>query len=601
MFNLIEINLDDLKSRNWEDTLNEITDRTCNSYTFAFSKAAKEAEENAEDKDHQIFILFQGFTSLMLREADKDHPFIPSVILANGSRSAMITDFSERQLDLFKEWLPLCIDSELKSRIADVIWTRKRQGNHLVAEIAIEAYLESAKILFESKYPHQGVERISRAFYLSVSLGRSSKWFSKILMEVDFLIEKYSKQNLNFVGDLINLTLDYRHDGFEGLVGTLDSLVNYFQQQKNWFVARDMLELKAKIYRKMKEVEQNFSTLERISDLYVQEADEVLQSGRGHMLAAHHIQSAIEALRKVPNTHNKQQELHKVLLDYQQKSLSEFKRVSAEMDLTEPVEIAIEKVKDKPFLEALIVFSMLSSPSKKSVIEKHVEELITQAPLYSLIGSTQIDSKGRVIAQKPSMLSDNPDVVAQAKMAEMYSWAMREQQASGMILHAVRLYILMEHNPTLEDMMQLVIHNPFVPSGRERIFARGYLYGFQGDYLAALHFLVPQLENSIRYVLNNTGVVTSGLNSDGIQEEYDLGRLLDMPDLINIFGEDLVFHLKGIFVERFGLNFRNLYAHGLLDENDFQSSNAVYIWCVMLRLCCLPIISRMNENTNKTQ
>lgn len=590
MFSNIIINLDDLKSQNWEDVLKDIPDRTCDLFSLAFNKAAREAEENNDEKSKHILMLFQGMTSMMMHDSEKSHPFTPSIILANGSRSAAISDFSDEQLDLFKEWLSVCVDPELKSRIADIIWTRKRQGNHLVAEAAIEAYIESALRMFESEFPHRGVERISRALHLSVNLGRNSSLFLKVVKQIEQLAEKYAKQNSNFVVSLIQLMIEYYQGDVSNFIVITESLATYHENQKNWFVARDSLELKARLHRKMKDVAKELLTLERISQSYIQESDEAIKSGQGYMLAAHHVQSAIEALRRVPNTSDKQRELHRVLLGYQEKSLQEFGQVSAEMDLTKPVELAIEQIKGKTLVNALFSLAMLASPIKKSRLEGSVEEMTRQAPLYSILGSNHVDSKGRIVAQKPSMLSDNPDIVTQAKMAEMYSWALREQQAIGMILHAARLHFLVEHNPTLDDMFSLVIHNPFVPAGRERIYARGLLYGVQGDYLAALHFLLPQLENSIRYVLNNMNIITSGLNSDGIQEEYDLGRLLDMPELLKVFGEDLVFELKGIFVERFGSNYRNLFAHGLLDEDSFSSSHAVYVWCVILRICCLPII-----------
>jgi hypothetical protein len=112
-----------------------------------------------------------------------------------------------------------------------------------------------------------------------------------------------------------------------------------------------------------------------------------------------------------------------------------------------------------------------------------------------------------------------------------------------------------------------------------------------------LHFLIPQIENSIRYVLNRDGVITSGLNKEGIQEEFDLNKLLDMPETTKKFHEDLLFGLKGTLISKFGRNFRNLLAHGLLDYDNFLSYDAVYVWWLILKIICMPIFAQ-KESTD---
>jgi hypothetical protein len=159
--------------------------------------------------------------------------------------------------------------------------------------------------------------------------------------------------------------------------------------------------------------------------------------------------------------------------------------------------------------------------------------------------------------------------------------------------------LLLEHTFDLRDFLELTANNPFIPPGRELIFARGFHAGFQGNFLEALHLLIPQVENSLRHLLNRQGVVTSGLSPEGIQEELDLNALLEKPELKDILGEDLVFDLQGILTSRFGSNFRNLMAHGLLDQQAFYSYSAIYIWWLLLRICCLPLIIAQRQEEIK--
>jgi hypothetical protein len=111
----------------------------------------------------------------------------------------------------------------------------------------------------------------------------------------------------------------------------------------------------------------------------------------------------------------------------------------------------------------------------------------------------------------------------------------------------------------------------------------------------ALHLLTPQIENSIRAIFISNGVITSKLGSDDRQDERDLGWMLPRPEMASIFGEGMAFDLRGLLVERFGLNLRNDIARGLLTEPQMFTEGAVYAWWLTLRLCCFPIVVAKQE------
>jgi hypothetical protein len=152
-------------------------------------------------------------------------------------------------------------------------------------------------------------------------------------------------------------------------------------------------------------------------------------------------------------------------------------------------------------------------------------------------------------------------------------------------IEPARFAILEEHSIRRRDLFFLVAHNPFVPPGHEGIYLRGLQAGFFGDWLIAIHLLIPQIEASIRYVFQQRGIVTSTLESDETQKERDLNQLLWMPGLEEIFGANIAFDLRGILVERFGDNMRNECAHGLMQESAFYQPTAVYLWWLVLHLC----------------
>ena len=88
----------------------------------------------------------------------------------------------------------------------------------------------------------------------------------------------------------------------------------------------------------------------------------------------------------------------------------------------------------------------------------------------------------------------------------------------------------------------------------------------------------------VRYHLKAAGACTTVLDKDGTEAEINLGALLDKPEALLVFGEDLVFEMRAMFCESRGPNFRHHLAHGLLEDRDFETAFAVYAWCLALRL-----------------
>jgi hypothetical protein len=82
------------------------------------------------------------------------------------------------------------------------------------------------------------------------------------------------------------------------------------------------------------------------------------------------------------------------------------------------------------------------------------------------------------------------------------------------------------------------------------------------------------------------------MQEDGVQQDMSLATLLALPECTTIFGEDLVFDLRALMTERFGSNIRGRLAHGLVDDDEFGSLDS-YLWWIVLRLCCISVVARV--------
>jgi len=56
-------------------------------------------------------------------------------------------------------------------------------------------------------------------------------------------------------------------------------------------------------------------------------------------------------------------------------------------------------------------------------------------------------------------------------------------------------------------------------------------------------------------------------------------------ELADLLGENLVFDLEGLLVQRFGSNLRNEVSHGLLNIDRFGQGPVLYLWWLALKLC----------------
>jgi hypothetical protein len=585
-----ELSVEYLQSVDWETPIRDVSPNICDSFYRHFFQAARSAEEHENTKEQLVFNLLGNVSSLYLKPDEKYVPFGP-IATFGDRRSADIGDFTEEEIEILKLLTGILKEKDLIARLSDVIWVIQRKNNFRFAELAIDNYLLCGETQVFGDMYNYGIERLTRALRLTASLGRQSDRYSRVIQKIDSLVEPFLPKHNSPVSELIKLLLEHHAGDSQKLARSAELCAVDAETVSNWYVAGHYWEIKAQCHRVIKDVEQEYQALQRLAITYVKTAEDSIVQRRGHGIAARHIQSAIEVLRRSPDTKKQQEQLHKTMLDYQQKSLDEFGRIQSKpIDLTPEIENFISYIKDKDFLDAIIALALHINLVSKKNISAFVDEMVHKSPFLALISTNLINADGKIVGLRGSMFTGSEKEMSQAKEAEMFHQANMEQNARGAVIEHTRRYFLIEHNPSLRDFLEIVTHNPFTPPGREMIYAQGLLSGLQGDFVTALHLLIPQIENSIRYLLNRAGTVTSSLNSEGIQEEFDLNKLLDMPEAAEMFDEDIIFGLKGTLTSRFGGNFRNLLAHGLLEQGHFYSYTAVYIWWLILRFFCIPLM-----------
>lgn len=577
----------------WEDLVKKSDKKECFSYFPIFFAKAQEAKVAGEAKAEEIFILLGGVTSMMLKESSTTEPFAPMFVKPEY-RSAVIDDFCDEHLRVLSEIVFDILDPEIRARIADILWIKKRDIR--IAELAIKSYLESAIVLEDPIQWTHCAERIERAFRLGASLGKNAGYLDQVISHIEAVLDKYNGEDPKFLSNkLMGFLLEQRKGDGKKYSLRSEKLAKRAESNGDWYRARTYWETKAQWYSIEKDETNKRAALIQAAETYVKDAEAAIKREKpSHMIASAHLQHAIEAYRRIGGEKERLEELHRILLEYQEKSTNELEIVSTEINLTNEVKKAIERVKGKKLHEAIFELALIINSPGFNDLKNQVQELAKEYPIRHLFNTVAINEKGKVTDHRASLFSNNSKEIETAMRANMFEQAKLHQtiHIQG-VIEPARNQINLEHNIRLRDFLPIVSNNPLIPEGREHIYAQGLHAGMIGDFLLAAHLLIPQFENSIRYVLAQRGILTSGIDSEGVQDEHSLNKTMYLPEMIEIFGEDITFDLQGLLVERFGANLRNRMAHGLIPYNAFYSVEVCYLWWLVLRLCCLPMIMKI--------
>ncbi len=582
----------DFDKVNWQEIIETCPKKDCLAYSQSFGRKRIDASNRSDRKAESVFAFLQAITFMMLSLDDFGEPFTATHVLHNF-RSHNLGDLGDRELDLLEQIADDIADDEMIARLSDLIWILKK--DYKKAEEAIETYLKSASAL---EHPREWVEcfvRIKRALVIGSQLGRNGQPHKRVIHHIESVLERMKGEDpLWLSANLIELLL-HENEGDPTKYGPLTEKAALLHEANGRHeIAQKLWTMNANWHRRTRDEEGARKAQIALAESFAKQAHHRLATDKKHLSAASFLEKAIQVYREVGGCADRVKELHQLLLRYQSKIKDELQQVSIPYDVSNIARDAEQKVAGMNFNDAVLQLATITqSPEVKGLAEQ-VKEYANKFPMTHLLSSSLLDAKGRVIDRKPGLLTHDPEEQSMALRAEMFTEAMLHQQisVSGRIEPA-RKQIIRDHRVTVQSFYPVVFYNPLIPQNRELLYARGLFAGLTGDFALATHFLVPQIENTIRHVLTESGRITSKLDHRGLQEEYALNTVFEnhARELNEIFGEDLVFDLRGILVEKFGSNIRNLMAHGLMSGGGFHSHAVVYLWWLILRIVCLPSFS----------
>ncbi len=560
-----------------------------------FGEKTKELDDEGDEKGVEVFKFLKGLTSITLNISEPDTPFHPMFVFPptlgfEGGRGIIPDDFSEDLLATMSGLVSSTTHPLMRARFADVLWVR-RQG-YKFACIAHEAYLASAE---DRNLSHETNSYLIRAYQLSRELNNSSMLEKANLVAEETLL-RYVDNFRQWIWRAIDLHIhltDCYGKNADNLIASLRSESQVAEENRNFTYSENIHEQAIALLKAAKAFKKVERTQVDAAEAFSRYAIESAKDNKFGS-AVHFTEKSIGLFRNVGG-HREQVDKLQILLREHNKGLFEsieWKEITVGASdeyfelLNMRTNDLLDQLDGETLYESLLVLCRFISSPEASAIAAVVERADSEHVMTKLSSSKTFDDDGNVLSKDESPTAPCGHLAFH-----------RGDTYFSLIAPAVEK-IMAVHDVTLNDLVAILQECPFVPSDRQKIFARGLLAGLHSDFLLVAHLLPPQLEHALRQMLVATGEITSELTDAIIESEYPLGTIIRCNKLEEMLGEDFVLDLSCLLAKSPGsLNLRNRMSHGLLSDKNFLpiqdgqrieiQADIMYLWSLTLKLCLL--------------
>ncbi len=290
------VSLDDFRACEWAKVIANIQNKECVTYFEAFRTEAEDAKADGRERASLVFELLRDICAFGFEPRQIGDPFPPMMTLGNR-RTATPTDIKEASLETLRALAPEIDDAELRARVADLVWIRKR--DYHCAEIAIDAYLQSASVLESGPVFQFSVQRLERALRLAVLLSNQSL-FEKVAKEVEQVIARQHAQEPLRCAHLMSLLMEFHAGDAQAQALRTRTAAEQASGANDFDAARQLWSLAAKWFKQAKDEVNSKSAMIAAAETHVSQAD-IFERGKpaNYSLICHHLGMAIDAYKRI--------------------------------------------------------------------------------------------------------------------------------------------------------------------------------------------------------------------------------------------------------------------------------------------------------------
>jgi hypothetical protein len=563
-----------------------------NGHLIEFAKSLPDDDEIGRDALH----LVASICSMMLRPENWEEPYLP--MMSFGEQRTMLPDDLGVEELKVVEWLKdNALEPELRARSADILWLRSLPRKDAFSFAVTAVQIWSEREVAESDWFGEGESTWRRTASLAARLNMLD---SLKVVESKLLAAAEAGANPVFIGRVAHLLRDFGMARSE-VDRVVTMLATAAEKADDGHVRRQLLLDQSQWVRANDEAGA-WALVEAVADSWIQEAETRRGGPDGsNMVAGSFFENALQELRRVPRKFRSAHadellaRLPRMIREAGEAGLDEMHAIASDpIDLTEAVRDVQQRVAGKSAIDALAVLSAIS-PFASVTGDRKVAEDTVKGSIAGLFNSATFASDGRKIHTSGAD-EERPDGIPSKIWQRMMThYGFRVQVlVVGQIRPALEI-MTNEHRLRLADFDAIVQGSGLVPPQSRYLYALGLSMGFNGEFAAALHLLIPQIESIVRYHLREAGVDTGRIDRDSAEMEAGLSTLMKSPVADEVFGEDLAYELRALLCGPLGPNLRNRTAHGLVYASEAEGEHGEYLWWFALKLVYQPFYNRLRE------
>ena len=565
----------------------------CNAIADLYRNASSQGQD-INSKNVYSFLMF--VCDIYLNPITSQEPYVEKMSTPQW-RSMRPEDIKGEQSLVLSQIATSIQNAGLRARLADLVWHNHRSCADM-AKCAIDAYRDGLRDVLDGKsklggdelgvVDHDGLNMLYRACQITYAIGGKQEHLSKLkTLAWDVIARSIQNDHYGTFMSACDLALEFSLGKAADVAAKVESVVG--SGPTDGHVKRDLWQLAAKGHRLNKSDSDVNRCLTEAAECYVQLADTAKGDG---ILEPSFLMDAISSMMSIPNTRQRRNELQSRLDGVKGDIPDQMGTYSTQVDLSDVAKEAKGKIGNVSLACAIYNFVLLYGTPSPDELRKRAREFAEEFPISNMMPVAMYDDEGNLVAKSSGYSGKDDDGLR--RIIHTYEQFRRQTQAYGGIDPA-RVQISFEHSIGEASLFSIVQRSPFIPLEKEGIFLNGFTKFFHGDYISASHILIPQLENSLRYILKLHGQDTSRIKQDATQERIILSTILKNEKLEEILTPSIVYEIDNLFNHRFGPSLRHQFAHGLVSSNACFSPDVIYACWFILRLACLPVIRHWDE------
>jgi hypothetical protein len=558
-------------------------------------RAASAAEEAGDPQRLRVLRLMAMLLGMHLRCESEGDALGPQW-RGRDSRHAIPDDFRGAQAEVLAKIAPTLTHPTVRARVADVAY---ESGLRRAGRIAIEAYCELSTRLIDVREELTSDEAqnrvldvtdpLTRAFQINARVAKKGTVVER-LAETARLAYAFALKVRGYVAftEIGRLLLSHRLVDAAELASQAESLAALAPAKDYRLAVKGVWLLAAEAH----ELAGNTDAARAASIQAIEKTLGMKDDVTASAAKAHWVKSAIREYRGLGGCQDQIAALKTLMRELQDASLDEYQMVHTKLDGIREMRAATAEMFAacalSDGLRAILQFIEPEDPEKQKAEALRLSRF---SPISNLFSTSHSDDQGRVVAEGPALLDDEPSEAWFKEHCIRQSRPRRMYMVRGRI-EPVRQTLQQRFSIQERHMLAIVAHSDFVPAGHHHIYALSLARLWQGDYATAASLLIPQLENSLRYVLQLVGRDASKIEEDGIQGDRPLNTLLThcRADLEEVFGPEMIWEIDALFNFRPGPALRHELAHGKLHWNAFYSVEMISACWLIYDLVVIPTL-----------